>query len=139
MSLLFFNTAPNQGDSDSFTLKREVWLNKIISLKCSCFCRKVKDGQLCLFCIYEPCISYHFCWWSTTYSPCISSRDCNVSFRFCTFTPLNVMNVYMCAYISKLCNTKVSLIDVEGTVVCSNTQGYQHYCALYTYCSLFLV
>lgn len=56
-----------------------------------------------------------------------------------TFTPLNVMNVCVCTCISKLCNTEVSLNDVEGTVACSNMQGYQHYCALYSYCSLFLV
>lgn len=60
-------------------------------------------------------------------------------FQFCTFTPLKVPNVYVCACISKLCNTKVSLIDVEGIVACSNTQGFQHYCALDSYCSLFLV
>jgi len=34
-----------------------------------------------------------------------------------TFTLLNVINVYVCTCISKLCNTEVSLNDVEGTPV----------------------
>lgn len=34
--------------------------------------------------------------------------------RKVTFTPVNVMSVYVCTCISKLCNTEVSLNDVEG-------------------------
>lgn len=140
-SLLFFSrtTALNRGKRGltDYSCYFHIKLHNEIkeSLKCSYW--RLKDGKLCLFAftnlifltifadghIDVPLVFQVEAVMYFSDSAHLST-GCEV-----TFTPLNVMNVYVCTCISKLCNTEVSL-NVEGTVARSNMQGYQHYCAL---------